>query len=156
MAEALASVGGAAVALLRASAAVTALVPATHVYGGQEPQEVRLPYVVVEDTEGDSDWITEGAALEKHKLKVTVYAPAAAPVPVTVPPTPPPANPADAIADACDDAVKWEDLALAGTTPLWLIRGRRVRTVQKKGAPDAERVFKVELNYNLALERFGQ
>jgi hypothetical protein len=153
MAEALASVGGAAVALLRASAAVTALVPATHVYGGQEPQEVRLPYVVVEDTEGDSDWITEGAALEKHRLKVTVYAPAAAPVAQG---QPPPANPADAIADACDDALKWEDLALAGTTPLWLIRGKRVRAVQKKGAPDAERVYKVELNFSLAVERYGQ
>ena len=70
MSEALASVAGAAVALLRADAGVLALVPAGHVYAGQEPQEVRLPYVVVEDEGGDSDWVTEQAALEKHKLKV--------------------------------------------------------------------------------------
>lgn len=123
-----------AVDTLRASAAVTALVPAGHIYASEEPKGVSLPYVVVNDREDEVRWITETARVEKHDLRVSAYAEAGG-----VADAP---NAADAIAAACAAALDWTDPPLAGIMPVRYEEAKGQRGVTKTMGPGGHRVHK--------------
>jgi hypothetical protein len=140
------TVQGAVVRLLQADAGLLALVPAGNVVAGEEAEErdIGAGFVLVHDEQDVPLWFHQTSRQETHHLKVMVYAKAAAAAGQD--------NPAEAIGKAVDAAVGWQDLPIPNTLPVAFLKTLHTPArVSRRRAPDKERVYEVELRWDVVI-----